>query len=165
MRQILKSRLAQFGAIAVITYVMLVITVPNMILLSLMNSLFLGVVGMVTIVFFPLFIRALKDKAFDRVTQLTIGIILTWFSMIGGRIASVMITTTGEASRIAISPYIAAIAYLAIVGGILHVTAPGMVEHEWRYNKRLLVVGLLVGLLIASGTIFLQTHGHVIVWL
>lgn len=157
MHRLISSRkLALFGVAAAFLYAALVVFVPSRFLVEVFNGVFLGVVGTVTVVFFPLFWRAIRVREFDRVSQLTIGIILTWFSLILSRSVSVLIEATEESVRAQAAPVIAFAAYLAILGGILHITAPGMVETKMRYNKRLLFVGLAIGGLIATGAILFQ---------
>jgi 4-amino-4-deoxy-L-arabinose transferase-like glycosyltransferase len=158
-RQISSRKLAVFGIASAALYGALAATIPNRFLLEVFNCLFLGVVGTVTVVFFPLFLRAIRVREFDRVSQLTIGIILTWFSLILSRGVSVAIQATDEQTRLAATPLIAFAAYIAILGGILHVTAPGMLEGKWRYNKGILAIGLLVGAVIATVAIILQRNG------
>lgn len=158
-RLISSRRLAVFGIAAAVLYGVLSALVPDRFLVQVFNGLFLGVVGTVTVVFFPLFWRAIRVREFDRVSQLTIGIILTWFSLILSRSVSALIEATDEATRLTAAPVIAFAAYLAILGGILHITAPGMVEQKWKYNKRILAFGLFVGAIIATVTIIVQRDG------
>lgn len=160
MHKFISSRkLVLFAVIAAALYAVLALLLPERFLMELFNGVFLGVVGAVSVVFFPLAIRAIRNKTFDRVSQLVVGIILTWFSLIGSRALSVLINATGEATRIAASPIIGLLAYMAILGGVLHVTAPGMVENEWKYNKGLLACGLFVGFIVAGIAIFVQRNG------
>lgn len=158
-RLISSRRLAVLAVAAAVLYGVLIATVPDRFLVQVFNGLFLGVVGTVTVVFFPLFWRAIRVRNFDRVSQLTIGIILTWFSLILSRGTSALIEATDEATRQHAAPVIAFAAYIAILGGILHVTAPGMVEDKWKYNRGLLAFGLFVGFIIAAVTIIVQREG------
>lgn len=147
------------AGIAAAFFGLLVTVVPKHALTEVLNGVFLGIVGAVTVVFFPLFLRSLRAREFDRVSQLTMGIILTWFSLILSRILSVYINATSPAMREVVTPLIAFVTYLAILGGILHITAPGMVEEKWKYNKGLLAVALVIGLLIAAVAVYVQRTG------
>ncbi len=135
--------------LAVAFFVILTFIVPAENLLAVMDNLFIGVVGAVTIVYMPLIQRALTDKKFDRVSQLSLGIVFTWVSMIGTKIASLYVTTPASPIK-AINVYIlSALAYLAVLGGTLHVTAPGMINSEWKYNKKPLYLGIAVGIALS----------------
>lgn len=153
------SGLANAAIVALILYIVLLLALPTRVFVELLNGIFLGMVGAVTVVFFPLFWRSVRQKKFDRVAQLTIGIILTWFSLILSRSLNVLGKITGETVALASSPLVTLAAYLAIVGGVLHITAPGMMDDRLKYNKGLLAGALIVGAVIACFTIFAQRNG------
>ena len=131
-------KMALFGALAIM-YVVLRLAVPQPWLSDIMNSLFLGITGTVTVVFAPLAWRAFQDRAFNRVSQLTFGILLTWVSLFGAKLV-------GHVSQTYYPDISLFLSYLAIIGGVLHVTAAGMDGPEWRYHRSLLLCGLLSGL-------------------
>lgn len=159
MHRISSRKLVSFALMAAALYFVLLLTVPAGLLTEVFNGVFLGIVGTVTVVFFPLFVRSIRKREFDRVSQMTIGIMLTWVSLILSRSISTAVNAAGPELRTQAAPLIALAAYVAIIGGILHVTAPGMVENEWRYNKRLLATGVIVGLIVAAVTIAVQRQG------
>jgi hypothetical protein len=150
------SRLATYGIAAGIAFALLSLVFPNEFLLTVFNSLCIGIVGVVTIVFFPLMRRAWHDKAFDRISQLVTGMALMWLSLLGSRLASLYISITNDANGVAQSPVVTFIAYIAILGGVLHISAPGMSKSEWKYDKRTLGVGVGVGIIIAIIAFALQ---------
>lgn len=159
MKRVAKYGLLNAALIAAIVYIALAVLVPSRYLIEVLNGLFLGLVAAVTIVFFPLFLRAVQTKNFDRVSQLTIGIILTWCSLIVSRSLNTIGRVTGTMDTISSSQFVAFAAYLAIVGGILHVTAPGMVEDKLRYNKGLLLLAVVIGSVVATVAVILQRKG------
>lgn len=130
--------------------------VPTPVLIELLNGLFLGLAFSVSVVFAPLLWRAIKVKRFDRVAQLTVGIILTWISLALSRLASVVGVIVDRPGSMVGSHIVGLAAYLAVLGGILHITAPGMFEDRLQYNRGILVFAFVVGLGIAAATIFLQ---------
>lgn len=147
---LLNAALAALGL-----YLLSIIIVPAHVLIPILNGIFLGLVGAVTVVFFPLFWRSIRQKRFDRVAQLTIGIILTWASLILSRSASTINRIVGP-EAVTNTHLVTLAAYLAILGGVLHVTAPGMLEDKLRYNRGLLALSLLIGGVIAGVAIYLQ---------
>lgn len=160
MHRIISSRkLLLLTIAATIVYSLLVALVPTRLLMEILNALFIGIVGAVTIVFFPLFLRSIRLKKFDRVSQLTMGIILTWVSLIINRTLSIYINATDNDVRAMLAPAIAFAAYVAILGGILHISAPGMVEDHWKYNKGVLFLGIVFGVILAGTAIYLQQSG------
>lgn len=161
-KRILKAGGLLNGAvIALLLYLIATVILPTRVFIEILNGIFLGLVVAVTVVFFPLFRRAVVQRNFDRVAQLTIGIILTWASLILSRSASAIGRITGNTEAIAQSPIIPVAAYLAILGAILHVTAPGMLDDRLKYNKGLLAGAILAGAAFACLTIYLQRTGAV----
>lgn len=150
------TRLAFGALLAGLVFAVLAIFVPTNILLPVMNSICLGVVGAVTIVFAPLIARLFRDKEFDRVSQLIAGMLLMWLSLLGSRFTSLYVSITGNVD-IVNSPVIAFLAYLAIIGGVLHISAPGIVDKEWKYNRKTLRGAIAVGVIIAVIAIYAQT--------
>lgn len=159
MRHLLSktSRLALFSVAAGAVFAALALFVPNSILLPVMNALCIGIVCTVTVVFTPLIKRSLQDKSFDRVSQLMVGMLLMWLSLIGFRGANLYIAITGKAAEVASSPVIAFLAYMAILGGVLHVTAPAVIsQSDWKKNRKTLAIGVAAGLLLAIAVLVLQ---------
>jgi hypothetical protein len=155
-------KLALFGVMAGCLFALLTLVVPNETLLPVMNALCIGIVGAVTVAYAPLMLRAFRDHAFDRVSQLISGMFLMWFSLLGSRGASLYINITGDSASVVNSPVVTFLAYMAIIGGVLHVSGPGTVEQEWKYDRRGLMFGAIAGTLLAIAALFLQYHylGH-----
>lgn len=158
-RLLTASGFANAALLATALYVLALVALPTRVFVEVLNGLFLGMVVAVTVVFFPLFVRAISQRKFDRVAQLTIGIILTWLSLIISRSVNAMGKVLGNTEVLATSPMVTLAAYLAILGGVLHVTAPGMLDDRLRYNKSLLLFAGALGLTIALIMIYLQRNG------
>lgn len=160
MRHLLSktSKLALYSVAAGAVFAALALFVPNNVLLPIMNAVCIGIVCSVTIVFLPLIQRSIKDKSFDRVSQLMIGMLLMWLSLIGSRGANIYIGITGKADEVAASPVVAFLAYMAIMGGVLHLTAPALVsQSEWQRNRKVLTIGVVSGLVLALVVLLLQS--------
>lgn len=151
-----QSGLLNSALVAAGVYLLGVVLLPQSVFIELLNGLFLGMIVAVTVVFFPLFWRSVRQRRFDRVAQLTIGIILTWLSLILSRSASTYSRILGDTSTMTGSHVVTLAAWLAIVGGILHVTAPGMLDDKLRYNRGLLLLAALIGVGVAAVAIILQ---------
>lgn len=147
----LRSRAALFVLLAGVVFALLALVVPKHILLPVMSAACVGIVGTVTVIFSPLIIRALKDKEFDRVSQLMIGMLLMWLSLLGSRFTSLYIDITGDVS-VSQSPVVAFLAYMAVIGGALHITAPGFVPNSKKSIKRNFALGALVGVVLTVCT-------------
>lgn len=158
-KRLTRASLTNLALLATVVYLLGAWLIPPRYFIEILNGLFLGLVASVTIVFFPLFIRAIQTKNFDRVSQLTIGIMLTWFSLIVSRSLNTAGRIGGDIATIANSQFVSVAAYLAIIGGILHITAPGMVEDRLRYNRGLLVLSGVIGAAVAVVAIYLQRNG------
>lgn len=156
MHRLTARKLLAYSLIAVGVYLLLLALVPAPFLIQILNGIFLGVVSAVSIVFFPLFWRAVTHKAFDDVAQLTMGIVLAWASLIIARLTSVFGQATDAAGPLSSSAPVALATYLAILGAILHITAPGMVDSKLVYNRGILALGLAVGVVISCLTILVQ---------
>lgn len=162
MTRLTTRKLFIYSVLATGTFILLRTLLPFGVMTELLNGVFLGMTGAVCIVFAPLFWRAVRDRAFDRVTQLTFGIILNMAALFLMRGVSVASRTFGsDAVRDTLWPALAV--YLAILGATLHITAPGMVDEQLRYNRSILLVALLVGFAIAFCTVLIQSRGFPLV--
>lgn len=159
MNRLTARKLLWFAALATAFLAALFVVVPTGVLTEVLNGVFLGLFGAVCVVFAPLFFRAVRAKDFDRVSQLTIGIALSLNSLLISRGLSVAARSGMDVNMLRDSPFVALAAYLAILGAVLHVTAPGMVERRFVHHRRLLLAAFAVGAAIATATILLQRTG------
>lgn len=157
MKRLTRRTLLMASLVALSVYLVLAAALPTRILVAVMNGLFLGMVVSVSVVFAPLIKRAVLLRDFDRVAQLTIGIFLSWTSLIISRSVNTYGKIFDKPGEAAGSGMVAVAAYLAILGGILHVTAPGMVDDKLKYNKGLLALAAMVGAVAAAVAIWLQS--------
>ena len=153
-----KTPLALFSIAATGLYLALTYFMPAQMLVSVLNSVFIGTVAAVAVVFLPLFIRAFQDNKFDRVTQLWAGITLVWIALASRVVANIYVVSYGgDASIVANSAVMAFSVYLAILGGILHVTAPHARNSEPVTLPRTAIsLGLITGILTAVITLACQ---------
>lgn len=155
MDRLTKRKLWLFTALAALIYLLAAVTVPTSILVQVLNGLFLGFSIVVTIVFAPLFWRAIRQPEFDDVSQLTVGMGLMWSSIWIARALNAYGQAQGFEHGIN-SPVVGVSAYFGVVGLLLHITAPGMVRDRWVYNRRWVYTAVLSGFVIAAIVIKVQ---------
>jgi hypothetical protein len=156
MTRLTRSTLLIAAVAALGVYLLLASLMSTDLLVEVMNGLFLGMAVVVTVVFFPLIKRALAQREFDRVAQLTVGIVLSWVSMLLSRSVNTYGKIFDVPGKAAGSWLVAVAAYLAILSGILHITAPGMVDDRLKYNKGFLALAAALGAVAAAVAIWLQ---------
>lgn len=135
--------------LALIFFAILAFVVPASSLLAVMDNLFIGVVGAVTIVYAPMIRRAVADHDFDRISQLTLGIFFTWISLAGTKLANSVLHAPLDTTKLINVYLVSVLAYMAVLGGILHISAPGMSGTEWKYHCKTLVFGIIAGTLVS----------------
>lgn len=142
-----RLRLTMWAFLAGAFFVLLHMVVPVNALIAILNGIFLGVIVAVGIVYFPLIWFAFKHGKLDRVSQLSIGIALLWLSTAIARGWSFYFRYNGTPDIWRDHWIVSLIAYLAIIGGALFVTAPGypaLAEEEpfvfWGANRKLLLI-------------------------
>jgi hypothetical protein len=155
MNRLTKRKFFLFCVAVAAIYLVAANTVPSNVLVQVLNGLFIGFSVAVTVVFAPLFWRALREPEFDDISQLTIGMGLMWVSIWISRALNAYGQTKGFASVIN-SPVVGFSAYLGVVGLMLHITAPGMVRDRWVYNRRIVYAAVAGGFLIAAAVIWIQ---------
>lgn len=156
MHRLTARKLLSYSFLAAVVYLLLTFLLPSALLVQILNGIFVGLVVAVTIVFFPLVWRAITQRAFDDVAQLTIGICLTWASLVISRSTNIFGQVTNTGGGLANSAPVAFATYLAILGAVLHITAPGMVESKLVYNRGILAFALAVGVVLSCLTILVQ---------
>jgi hypothetical protein len=149
-----RYKLVLWALFAACLYVLLAYTVPAVTLIAILNGIFLGVAVAVTIVYAPLIWFSMFKFKFDRVSQLSVGIGLLWFSVIAQRFWSFLFRYKGSPEAWLNGYFISAIGFVSIIAGILFVTAPAYPPDPpiepidlWGGNRKLLIVlGLLGGI-------------------
>lgn len=142
--------LAGFG------YIILSQIIPAAWLVVLLNSIFVGVSVSVLFVLSPLAIRAVKTRTFDKVSQLSTGIIVTWVSLLVMRGISVIIHAQNKTAPLVNSPAVSIATYLAIIGGLLYITAPGMPQERLQGNGKSLAFSFIISIILATATYLFQ---------
>lgn len=141
--------------------------VPRAELMTILNGIFLGVVVAALIVYSPIILLTFSNKRLDRVSQLSLGIGLLFLSNAGQRLYWIVWHVSGSPIGWQSNPFLQAMAFLAIIGGCLFVTAPGYPPDSsleavalWGANRRMLIIlgglgGILTfGLSVWSGNGF-----------
>jgi hypothetical protein len=147
-----RYKLAMWAVFAVCLYALLAYTVPAVMLIAVLNGIFLGVAVAVTIVYAPLIWFSMFKYKFDRVSQLSVGIGLLWFSVIAQRFWSFLFRYNGSPESWLNGYFISAIGFVSIIAGVLFVTAPAYPDEPpltpidlWGGNRKLLILLGLAG--------------------
>ncbi len=127
MINITTGKLVLWALVMTAIYILASYFVPRTLLISVLNGMFLGVAGAVTIVYAPLVFFSLRDNNFGRGVQLSVGIALLWLSLILSRAWAFYYRHLGSPAELLQSPVIGYFILLAFVAGCLFVTAPGYV--------------------------------------
>lgn len=125
MKRFSRARLFMWAIIHSFIFVTLSTFVPRLALMTILNGIFLGIVVAVVIVYTPLVWFTFKKNNVDRVSQLALGIALIWVSIAGQRLYWIVWHANGMPEEWRSNPFLAALAFIAIIGGGLFVTAPG----------------------------------------
>jgi hypothetical protein len=147
-----RYKLAMWAFFAFSVYVLLAYFVPSVTLIAILNGVFLGVAVAVTIVYAPLIWFSIFKFKFDRVSQLSVGIGLLWFSVISQRFWSFLFRYYGSQQDWLNGYFISAVTFVSIIAGGLFVTAPGYPPEPpiepidlWGSNRRLLTLLGIIG--------------------
>jgi len=149
-----RFRLAMWATIALAFFGVLQVCIPDRALIAILNGVFLGVIVAIAIVYTPLVWYTLRGARMDRVSQLSTGIALLWLSTAIQRAWSFYFRYQGAPPSLMDSWVVSFVAYLAIIGGALFVTAPGYPSSTantsielWGANRKLLLtLGAIGGL-------------------
>lgn len=157
-----RFRLAMWALAALAFYILLEAVMPNGVLLAILNGVFLGVIVAIGIVYAPLVWFTFVSGKLDRVSQLSVGIGLLWTSTAIQRAWSFYFRYNGAPDSWIDSPVVTFVAYLAILGGALFVTAPGFPSEAanepivlWGKNRKLL---LILGTIGGTTTFLLSVY-------
>ena len=141
-----------WALLAVVFFGVLQAFVPEADLIAILNGVFLGVIVAIGIVYGPLVWFTYRKGRLDRVSQLSIGIGLLWLSTAIQRAWSFYYRYNGSPQEWQNSWIVSLVAYLAIIGGALFVTAPGFppISAEepielWGANRKLLLTLGFIG--------------------
>lgn len=165
VKKLVRSRVAWVGLAVTVIYFILAFTVPRLYLFSALNGMYMGVMVSVVITFWPLFWRSSRQFPFDRTAHLSMGIGLVWISLTLSRALSMYnrfaYPEAAIYSRILNNPVTGYVGVLAIMGGILHVTGAGMdADGHWIRGRKLLLVSMLIGLIVAVAAVAFQLQGE-----
>jgi hypothetical protein len=128
--------------------------------ITILIGVFFGISFAVLIVYLPLIIYTIRHNIFDRVSQLSIGVGLIWLALVSQRVLAMYNRFYGSAEGAANSPYTEFNIFLAIVGGVLFVSAPGYDNKLPRFagsNRELMIILGITGGIITTLMYFIGT--------
>jgi hypothetical protein len=147
MKTLTKARLFMWASIYAAIFVVLALIFPRVVLLTLLNGIFLGIVVAVAIVYAPLLWLTIRRNSVDRVSQLALAISLIWISVAGQKLYWLIWQGNGMPVEWRSNQFLALFTFLSIIGGGLFVSAPGYPSEDnhslaefWGANRNLLLV-------------------------
>lgn len=120
-----RMRLGLWALGLAVAFMLLSTFIPRVMLLTILNGIFLGIVAATLIVYSPLIWLTFRKVGFDRVSQLSLGVGLLFLSIAAQRLYWIIWHVYGTPASWQSNPVLAGIAYVSIIGGALFVTAPG----------------------------------------
>ncbi len=101
---------------------------PQRTLMQILNIGTLSVSVAVVTTYLPVWIQTLCKETLDGPEALSLGIGCTWFSEIGQRLWSIAWRGLDQPYWMTQSPLLPLLLYLTLIGGIQHITAPGVIN-------------------------------------
>lgn len=164
MKYLLPTKVASWAVILTALFAIVSTLVPRVEFLTILNGIFLGIATAVIIVYSPLGWYSLRKNRTDRASQLALGIGLLWFSIFGQRLYWIVWHYHGSPLSWQSNPFLAFMAFLAIIGGSLFVSAPGYPAPNddipvtlWGGNRKLLFsLGAIGGVITFALSIYFE---------
>lgn len=143
---------------SILFFGLLVATIPLPVLVVILNGVFIGTMVGVLVAFGPLIWQAVLGRGpYDRVRQMTLGMAACWAAYICTVLISIYVRAAGGDPTAFL--LVAAGRYIAILAAILQVTAPNFGAGLFHgRERRILFLGVALGLLSAVALIFMQDH-------
>ncbi len=151
---VLRTALALLAVFAIAAWL-----VPTPALIFILNYAAIVVAVAVVVTFLPGIWEAIRMKRLDYVSQLTLGIGMSWASIVvmRGWIGTSKMLEQNWSEHLVVAFYI----YMTILGGVLHITAPAAISPASSKRVRAtlamamgvggLIAGLLIGIQWGSG--------------
>ena len=156
----LRSEIVLYVLLSLLCYLMLNAMLPAALLIQLLNAAFFGVSVAVLLSLLPLVMRAISHAQFDRISQLSVGIAISWFAIVIMHLNVVLWRSLNHPHWLFNSPLTSFASFLAIIGGILYIAAPGLLNVRDKQNRGILVFSVVTGIILAIFIFSLQTqHG------
>lgn len=149
--KIFKSTFLLWASFLSILFAVMSTFIPRIPLMSVLNGIFLGLIIAIIIVYSPLAWYAIKKGKGDRVTQLSLGIGLTFFSLACQRIYWLVWNAYGMPDSWQSNPISLAFVFISIIGVALFVTAPGYPADDKEIIDKIGVMGANRNMLILFG--------------
>lgn len=101
---------------------------PQRAMMQILNICTLSVSVAVVTTYMPVWIRTLCKERLDGPEALSLGIGCTWASEIGQRVWSIAWRGLDQPLWMTQSPLLPLLVYLTLIGGVQHITAPGVIN-------------------------------------
>jgi hypothetical protein len=124
MKSLVTSRAMAAGLALGAVYFTLAELAPMPVVFDILNGAFLGVAFLVAVVYSPTFWLSVR-RVGDRASLLAIGVGLVWASYLGNRMLSAYYRGIDRLDLLTNHKMIGLFILMALIGGILHVVAPG----------------------------------------
>lgn len=122
----------------------LTLLIPQNALMQILNICVLSISVAVVTTYMPVWIRTLCKQRMDGPEALSLGIGCTWIAEIGQRIWSIVWRGLDQPHWMLSSPVLPLMLFLTVVGGVQHVTAPGVIDGAIP-TKNWIVLGISAG--------------------
>ncbi len=150
MKDVLRSRVTWTASLLILGYFVLMRYVPvsNTKMYEGLHTLRISIGIAVIIAYSDVCLDAIRVSKPDRVGQLALGIVTSWIGTVGSGLWSLLWRLGGKPPWMLESSFSGVWWWLMILGGILHITAPGAINGIVpRRNKIRLGVGVGAGVL------------------
>lgn len=157
LKTIFVSRVLYATLAAAALYMAMRVTLGLDNMIVILNGAFVGAGFTYVIAFSDILQDAILSRGpYDRVRQMALGMIIVWCAVSIGIASSIYGRAIG--SYISLTELTPLSRYLAIVGGIVQITAPDLgFGFFYGRDRRLLIFALLTGIVVAVVLILLQT--------
>jgi hypothetical protein len=149
---IFQSKIIHIFAIILLLYAAVTVVWANPVVMNqYLNFIMVSVAAAVVFTYLPPVFAALRMGKLDRVSQLTLGIAVAWVGYLINRIwANAILVFPDHSDWMRTSPVIGFYVLLTILGGVLHLTAPGAISHSiparnWAWVGIAFAIGFLMG--------------------
>ena len=141
-------------------FFVLITAVPTPLLVMVLNGIFTGVLIAVAYAYGPLIYQAIFNRyEYSGARQMALGILCLWLAFILSRSYSVIYRIMDRPERLQDIPLIPVAIYLAIIGGILQVTAAEFDLGPFSSrDKKTLWIASILGFVVAIVIILLQVY-------
>lgn len=124
----IRWRVGYSAVLCLVLFWGLALAIPQGTLMRLLNIGTLSVSVAVVTTYMPVWLRTLCKTTLDGPEALSLGIGCTWISEIGQRLWSIAWRGLDQPLWMTQSPLLPMLLYLTLIGGVQHITAPGVIS-------------------------------------